>query len=65
LSLRQDERMLSPEELAERVNVPVATVYAWRYKGEGPRGYRVGRHVRFSLADVEAWLDSRRDREQS
>jgi excisionase family DNA binding protein len=46
---------LTPEELAEREQVPVSTIYQWRSRGGGPPGFRVGRHVRFRLADVEAW----------
>lgn len=28
----------SPEELADMLGVPVATVYQWRHKGTGPAG---------------------------
>jgi len=60
---RAEERLLSPEDLAAYLAVPLATVYRWRYRGEGPTGYRVGRHVRYKLEDVEAWLEGRRDRD--
>lgn len=40
------ERLLSPTELAGCLAVPVQTIYQWRHRGEGPPGYRVGRHVR-------------------
>ncbi|MFJ4450313.1 helix-turn-helix transcriptional regulator [[Kitasatospora] papulosa] len=36
------------------------TVYQWRRKRTGPRGFRVGRHLRFDPDDVWAWVDSRR-----
>lgn len=49
------QHYLSPEELAERYQVPVATVYQWRTKGYGPRGIKIGRHVRFALPEVERW----------
>jgi len=58
-----ERRLLSPEDLAAYLAVPLATVYRWRYRGEGPTGYRVGRHVRYKLEDVEAWLEGRRDRD--
>jgi excisionase family DNA binding protein len=48
---------LTTDQLAGMLQVPVATVYAWRHKGEGPPGIRVGRHVRYREADVEAWLE--------
>lgn len=47
----------SIEELAEELGVPVRTVYAWRHRGIGPRGHKIGKHVRFRRVDVEAWLE--------
>lgn len=49
---------LTPQDLAARVGVPVATVYNWRTSGYGPRGFRVGKYLRYRLADVEAWEDA-------
>jgi len=46
---------LSPAELAAREGVPLGTVYAWNYTGDGPRYFKAGRHVRYRLADVLAW----------
>jgi excisionase family DNA binding protein len=51
------EAMLKPQDVAEFLGVPVATLYRWRYEGEGPRAVRVGRHLRYRPAEVEAWLD--------
>ena len=50
------ERLLSAQELADYFDVPLKTIYAWRYRGQGPRGFRVGRHVRFRLTDVQLWV---------
>ena len=36
--------------------MPVATLYQWRHLGTGPRAYRLGKHLRYRQADVEAWL---------
>jgi excisionase family DNA binding protein len=54
------DRLWSPIELAEYLDVPVNTLYAWRYQGVGPAGYRVGRHVRYDPADVIEWLKGNR-----
>jgi excisionase family DNA binding protein len=54
-------RLLSPHEVAAFLGVPLQTIYGWRYRGEGPPGYRVGRHVRYRVDDVERWLEDRRD----
>lgn len=49
---------LSPEQLAEMLAVPVETVYQWRRKRTGPPGFRVGRHVRYDLGAVLAWVEA-------
>ena len=53
--------LLTVEDLANYLDVPVATIYAWRYRRQGPPGFRVGRHVRFRWSDVERWIDDRRE----
>ena len=59
-----DDVLLSPQQLAEYLGVPLATVYRWRCEGTGPRGIKVGKHVRYRQRDVEAWLDTRSDPDQ-
>ncbi len=51
------DRLLSVQELATYLGLPVATLYAWRYRGEGPPGFRVGRHVRYRWSDVITWIE--------
>jgi len=48
--------LLTTEDLAEYVHVPVATVYQWNYRKTGPAAIRVGRHLRFRKSTVDAWL---------
>jgi excisionase family DNA binding protein len=55
------QRLLSPHEVAAFLGVPLQTIYRWRYRHEGPPGYRVGRHVRYRTVDVEQWLEEHRD----
>lgn len=59
------EALLSIEALSEYLGVPVATIYDWRVDGKGPRGIRVGRHLRFAVSDVRAWLDQNRDADRN
>lgn len=53
------QRLLWAEEVAAILGVPVKTLYQWRYKGIGPAGVRVGRHLRYRMADIEAWIEGR------
>lgn len=53
------EKHLTPGDLAEREGVPVKTVYQWNSTGTGPRYMKIGRHVRYRLADVIAWENER------
>ena len=51
------DNLMTVETVAEYLGVPVATVYAWNSRGLGPKRYRLGKHVRYRRADVEAWLE--------
>lgn len=57
---RAPTQLLSVEQLADLLQVPVSTIYFWRHQGAGPRAIRVGRYVRFDTADVTAWLKARK-----
>jgi len=49
--------LLNVHELSAVLGVPEATLYGWRTQGKGPRGIRVGRHLRYRPEDVEAWIN--------
>lgn len=53
--------LLSVDELSEYLGVPVRTIYDWRQTGHGPTGIRIGRHLKFAVSDVLAWIDSQRE----
>ena len=55
------DRLMTLAELAELLGVPVNTVDQWRTRGEGPPGYRIGRHVRYRRSAVEIWLETQTD----
>jgi excisionase family DNA binding protein len=58
------ERLLTTQQLAAYLAVPVATLYAWRYTGDGPPGFRVGKHLRYRSSDVDQWIQRQRDTPQ-
>ena len=51
------EPLMTPQQLAAYIGVPVQTLANWRYRNDGPRWLKVGRHVRYAMADIERWLD--------
>ncbi|MFC5029960.1 helix-turn-helix transcriptional regulator [Streptomyces sp. DSM 41987] len=54
------DRYLTPENLVALLGLPsVETVYGWRRKRVGPPGFRVGRHLRYDPAAVQAWVAGR------
>lgn len=57
--MEQDNRLVDVNELAAYLDVPVKTLYAWRYRREGPPAFRAGRHLRYRWRDVQAWIDQR------
>lgn len=48
--------VLTLSELAVHLRVNVQTLYDLRSQGRGPRGFRVGRELRFRRSEIEAWL---------
>ena len=53
------DRLLTAQQLADYLGVPLATIYAWRYRGEGPPGFRAGKHLRFRWSDIDEWINDR------
>ncbi len=54
---------LSLEQIAEELGIPLRTLYAQRSRGIGPRGHRIGKHVRVRRSDLNTWLDAHADPE--
>ncbi len=57
---RIPDRLLSVGDLSELLQVPVGTIYQWRQRGEGPKGIRIGGHLRYDPVDVAGWLEIRK-----
>ncbi len=52
------DQLLTPRELANYLGIPLQTVYVWAARGLGPERIKVGRHTRYRMSSVDAWLDS-------
>ncbi len=50
------ESIMTLSELAARLGVTAQTIYDLRSQGRGPRGFRIGRQLKFRASEVDAWL---------
>jgi hypothetical protein len=55
------DSLLTIEEVGDLIRMPVATLRYWRVLGTGPRGFIIGRRLRYWRQDALDWLDERRD----
>jgi predicted DNA-binding transcriptional regulator AlpA len=56
----ENDRLMTPSQLAEMLSLPLASIYDMRYRGTGPRAIKLtGKALRFRLSDVESWLKER------
>jgi predicted DNA-binding transcriptional regulator AlpA len=52
------ESLLDERDVADRLNVSVATVRRWRLFKTGPKFLKIGAAVRYRPEDLAAFLDS-------
>lgn len=60
----EDKTYLTPQELAARLKVTVATLRTWRFRGQGPDYYHMGNQhqglIRYDKKDIEKYEEERR-----
>lgn len=61
--MQTEKKLLTISEVAAYLNIKRKTIYAKVEAGEIPH-YRIGRLVRFSLAEIDAWLGDCRSKKQ-
>lgn len=49
--------LLTAQDVAKILSVPLSTLHHWAVRGEGPPSFKVGKHRRFDAAVVAAWLE--------
>lgn len=57
-TIRHATRALTEREVSELLGLSVATLRAWRHRGQGPRFLRLGRAVRYLPADLEDFVSA-------
>jgi len=50
--------LLTECDVAERLNVSLASIRRWRLEQRGPQYIKLGSLVRYRQADVEIWLSA-------
>jgi excisionase family DNA binding protein len=48
-------RLVTPDEFAAELGIPVKTLAEWRSRGIGPAYVKVGRHVRYRREAIDEW----------
>ncbi len=52
--------LLTDQEATKYLGLAKGTLNLWRHLGKGPRYFKVGRCVRYSLTDIMAYLENQR-----
>ena len=57
--------LLGVDDVAALLGIPKATLYRWHSLStpdapQGPRAFRVGRHLRYTLDDVRSYIENLR-----
>lgn len=55
-----DEDFLTLSEVAAILRVPVNTLRWWRQRGEGPRFFKIGRHLVTTIGDLRDWIEEQK-----
>ncbi len=53
------QKLLSPPQVAEALQISVKTLKTWRYRRFGPDWVEVGTSVRYPSDDLDRWIFSR------
>jgi predicted DNA-binding transcriptional regulator AlpA len=51
-------KLLTEKQVEEVYGLKVKTLRKWRWSGEGPSHIKLGRSVRYRVADIEAYIES-------
>jgi len=48
-------KLMTAEEAADYLRVPVRTLYDWRLKKAGPPAHKVGKYLRYRPEEISRW----------
>jgi hypothetical protein len=49
--------LLTPQEVASILRIPVGTLAQWRYRRIGPPYLKIGHHVPYKAEALDAWIN--------
>lgn len=52
--------LLTTSEVSELIRRPPETLRYWRWRGEGPPSFKLGRTVLYDRVDVLRWIDAQK-----
>lgn len=55
-----DAEYLTTDEVAKICRTSPETLRYWRYLGEGPNSFKLGRRVLYDRGELDAWIAERR-----
>jgi predicted DNA-binding transcriptional regulator AlpA len=59
---KDNGRLLTPEEVAHKLQIAWITLAKWRSARTGPRFVRVGRYIRYRPEDIDEWVAQRTEK---
>lgn len=51
---------LTTAEVGQLLRRPSETLRYWRWRGEGPPSFKIGRKVLYDRVDLKAWIDDQK-----
>lgn len=62
--IAEEKMLLTADDLAELLGIPVRTLYQWRYMGKGPDALKAGKHLRYERTAVYRWIEEQAAKER-
>ncbi len=63
--MTETSKLLTGDEVAAVLRVSKRALAQMRYRGQAPRGFKVGAQIVYKLEDVEAWIEARREADEA
>lgn len=52
-----ESQLLTPAQVAERLQVDIQLLNQWRSRRKGPKFLKIGHLVRYEAAELQKWID--------